>query len=296
MLIFYRRSFEMSGLIRQLLTRNPSKLLLSRAASLSNFTVNNRKERKRFYKEVTVAQSTEVPQSYEINLDKRKLRTPGGQAFAVNNELLANMIAIEWQSQKSLIKQYTMHLTSLTNTCIDNPGKVTKETLISNLNEYLQTDTLLFFDSDSIAQLDQLQETKWRPVVEWFNQKFPDINLKISYEINEDASTKIPQGNNSLNRFLERSFDLNTLIAFNYIVECLKSVILAVALLERRIQTVDEACRLAFLEQSHQYDKWGKVEWYHDINENESVARVSAALCLIYLSNGSKYLVTKTKE
>lgn len=71
----------------------------------------------------------------------------------------------------------------------------------------------------------------------------------------------------SFNKYLDRNFTLNTLIAFNYMIECLKSVILGVALLERRISSVDECLNLTLLEHSHQYEQWGKVEWYHDINE-----------------------------
>jgi len=82
-------------------------------------------------------------------------------------------------------------------------------------------------------------------------------------------------------------------MAFNYMAECLKSTIVTVALLERYISTVEEACQLAMLEQEHQYAQWGKVEWYHDVNEQELRARVSAALAFIYLSPDSKYYLIK---
>ncbi|CAF0890082.1 unnamed protein product [Brachionus calyciflorus] len=261
----------------------------------------NRKERKRFYKQVSISEafSNTRPKHYEINLDKRKLKTPGGNLFSVDNEMLGQMISFEWQSQKEYIKQYTMHLTSLVNTCIDNPGKLNKEILMSSLNDYLQTDTILYFDSNSIAKLDYLQETKWRPLVDWFNEKFPDLKLSIKKEIDDEVNFDFGKTEqfrpdmNSFTKYLDKNFDLNTLIAFNYITECLKSTILTVALLERKIQSVEEACNLAVLEQQHQYDQWGKVEWYHDINEAELRSRVSAAVLFIYLSNSSKYLVKK---
>ena len=85
------------------------------------------------------------------------------------------------------------------------------------------------------------------------------MNLKISHDIstvmdeNFDTSKK-----NSFEKFLNENFDLNSLIALNYISESLKSVILTVALLERFIPSVDEACVLTNLEQMHQYDQWGK--------------------------------------
>lgn len=47
---------------------------------------------------------------YEINLDKRKLRTPGGSLFRVPNEALALAVATEWNAQEKLVKRHSMHL------------------------------------------------------------------------------------------------------------------------------------------------------------------------------------------
>ncbi len=279
-------------LSRQILNRLISKPNIRiQTVGLVNLSASQ-KERKRFYQNVSVSRSAETSQ-FEINLDKRKLKTPYGQIFQVNDEILANMIAFEWQSQQDTIKLGTMHLTSLVNTCIDNPNKLTKERVIEQIIEYLQTDTLLYFDSNSVEKLEKLQETKWRPLVDWFNLKFKDINLKISYGLDVTSITDIQ--NSSFNKYLDKNFNLSSLIAFNYIAECLKSIILTVALLERYISTVEEACKLSGLEQEHQYDQWGKVEWYHDVNEQELKARVSAALLLIYLSRDSKYYLIKNK-
>lgn len=193
-----------------------------------------------------------------------------------------------------------MHLTSLVNTCTDNPNKLTKETIIQNLNEYLQTDTILYFDP-TLEKLDREQEAKWRPQVEWFNKRF-NLNLQIQKEIgthSQDLNTQMRSAHeksglkNDFELYLERNFDFKTIIAFNFMCECLKSVILATALLERHLGTVEEAAGLANLEQSFQFEKWGKVEWYHDINEQELLNRVSAGLLFVYLSNSSKYLVIR---
>lgn len=294
----------LSNTIRAIKSGNKSLLLsgpnwsTTGLIKLENLSTN-RKEKTRFYKQVSVCESfgsDSKRKLYEINLDKRKLRTPGGNLFQVDNELLAHMISFEWQSQHESIKQYSMHMTSLTNTCLDNPSKLTKEALLSNINDYLETDTIIYFDTNSLEKLDHLQEAKWRPLVDWFNAKYPDLDIKVKKEIEEpliNYDDKFSIDKNSFFKYLNKNFDLSTLIAFNYIVECLKSVILTLALLERRIGSVDEACELAMLEQKHQYDQWGKVEWYHDINEVELRSRVSAALLFIYLSNSSKYLVKR---
>lgn len=47
---------------------------------------------------------------YEINLDRRKLKTPGGKLFTVPNEALAIAVATEWDAQRDTLKFYTMHM------------------------------------------------------------------------------------------------------------------------------------------------------------------------------------------
>lgn len=47
---------------------------------------------------------------FEINLDKRKLKTPGGKLFTAPNEALAIAVATEWDAQKDTLKFYTMHI------------------------------------------------------------------------------------------------------------------------------------------------------------------------------------------
>lgn len=47
---------------------------------------------------------------YEVNLDRRKLKTPGGKLFTVPNEALAIAVATEWDAQRDTLKSYTMHL------------------------------------------------------------------------------------------------------------------------------------------------------------------------------------------
>lgn len=62
---------------------------------------------KRFYKNVTITQGS---QGYEISLDQRKLKTPGGNLFLVPTEGLALAVQNEWDSQEETIKKYNMHI------------------------------------------------------------------------------------------------------------------------------------------------------------------------------------------
>ena len=97
---------------------------------------------KRFYKEVNVqkcisegnnsVQSEAVhdigtketkssPLGFNILLDKRLLKSPGGKRVTLSSEALALSKASEWMAQTEYILPATMHFTSLVNTCIDNP-------------------------------------------------------------------------------------------------------------------------------------------------------------------------------
>ncbi len=164
------------------------------------------------------------------------------------------------------------------------------ETLIDNLYR-------LKAESTATQQLYELQKQRWLPLIDWFNQRFAGVQLAVHHEIEMPGMETTPAADERyvpFVRFLDTKFELHTLMAFNFMCESLKSVVLSVALLERRVAGgVDEACALANLEQAFQYDKWGKVEWYHEVNDQELRARVSAALLFVYLSSKSKYLVVK---
>ncbi len=173
MLTLIRQSGSTLQTCKKIILPNSIGLSFARSSHGGSLGSNAmRQERKRFYKNVSVIEATN--NTFEINLDKRKLKSPGGKVFSVKSELLANMCANEWNSQTNSIKLGTMHLTSLVNTCLDNPNNLVKEGIIKGLMEYLHTDTILFFDSpgtDATDKLVELQDKKWRPIVDWFNQK-----------------------------------------------------------------------------------------------------------------------------
>ena len=75
----------------------------------------------------------------------------------------------------------------------------------------------------------------------------------------------------TLEKYLQ-SYNMEALQGFAFGVDALKSLILTVACVERRL-TVSEAVRLARLEVMVQTDHWGRVEWAHDIELHDTTAR-----------------------
>ncbi|XP_075422000.1 ATP synthase mitochondrial F1 complex assembly factor 2 isoform X2 [Ascaphus truei] len=125
-------------------------------------------ERKKFYESVNISQGEG---GFEINLDRRKLKTPKGNLFTVPNEALAVAIATEWECQHDTIKLYAMHLTTLCNTALDNPTLRNKEQLIRASVKFLETDTICYRVEEPVG-LVQLQRNEWDPILEWAEERY----------------------------------------------------------------------------------------------------------------------------
>ncbi|XP_069399086.1 ATP synthase mitochondrial F1 complex assembly factor 2 isoform X2 [Ovis canadensis] len=125
-------------------------------------------ERKKFYQNVSISQGEG---GFEINLDHRKLRTPQGKLFTVPSEALAIAVATEWDSQQDTIKMYTMHLTTLCNTSLDNPTQRDKDQLIRAAVKFLDTDTVCYRVEEP-ETLVELQRNEWDPVISWAERRY----------------------------------------------------------------------------------------------------------------------------
>ncbi|XP_049868889.1 ATP synthase mitochondrial F1 complex assembly factor 2 [Pectinophora gossypiella] len=242
--------------------------------------------RKRFYRNTGIVQNEN---KWEITLDHRRLKTPNGKVFSVPSEQLARAIAAEWDTQIETITQPTMHLTSLCNTAMDNPGKCTPHDIVNFLLEYLPTDTLLFF-SDEEVELRALQEKKWTPIIEWFQKRF-----NVTQEVSRDLQP--PAVNIETRAILARhflSYDFTALNAISFGVEALKSPLLMLACMERRLEP-HEAVMLARLEEEYQLARWGRVPWAHELNQADLTSRVAASILVIHTSADRHSAKSKAK-
>ncbi|CAH2988872.1 unnamed protein product [Chilo suppressalis] len=241
--------------------------------------------RKRFYRNTGIVQNET---NWEVTLDHRRLKTPNGQVLIVRSEPLARAIAAEWDAQNEIIAQPIMHLTALCNTALDNPGKITSHDITSYLIDYFPTDTLLFH-SEEEEELKNLQQIKWGPVLEWFQNR---------YNIIQEVSRKLmpPPVTTETRAVLARhflSYSFPALNALSFGVEALKSPILMLACVDRHLDP-HEAVLLARLEEEYQLTRWGRVPWAHELNQAELTARVSAALLVIQCTSESYSATAKT--
>lgn len=224
---------------------------------------------------------------YEVTLDQRKLKTPRGTLFTVESEPLALAIATEWNSQKETVERSTMMLTALSNTVIDNPNHLQKNDIINFILTYAESDTILFHHKDE-PNLYNMQEEQWDPLIAWFNKRY-DTELTKTVDISPPvypSNAKMQIAN-----YL-KSHSLASLHGFQFAVETVKSVILAFACVDRQI-TAEQAVLLSRLEEEYQLGHWGRVEWAHDIAQQDLQARFASAVFHVHCNSFSHFVKQK---
>ncbi|XP_065163924.1 ATP synthase mitochondrial F1 complex assembly factor 2 isoform X2 [Atheta coriaria] len=272
------------SIFQRLTISNPSQLLRKNAPLAWNNSIQNYATRKRFYKRTGILQSNG---KFEVTLDQRKLKTPKGNPFIVDSEPLALGVAAEWDAQKQNINQASMHLSTLCNTAIDNPNNFNKLDLVNYITNYMDTDTVLF-QSGEDDDLYKFQVKEWDPIIQWFCDKF-QVDIQKSRDI---GGPVVPEATKaSISRYL-MSHNFAAINGFVYGVDTLKSVILTLAAVERFIPT-EKAVLLSRLEEEFQLGHWGRVEWAHDLNQQDLQTRLSATILFIYFNTTSTSVRTK---
>ncbi|KAH8273955.1 hypothetical protein KR044_006037, partial [Drosophila immigrans] len=236
---------------------------------------------KRFYKQTNVLCTDE---GYEVTLDHRKLKTPKGTLFTVKSEPLAIAVATEFDNQKEHIERSRMHLSALCFTVLDNPNNLTMLDMVNYLLNFVSTDTVLFQSEDEKA-LQELQINEWDPLINWFNKRF-DTNLQKTMSITPPHVTD--EDKIKIAKHFQ-SFSLDTLHGYTFAVDTLKSIVLACAVIEQQI-SVEQAVALSRLEEEYQLNFWGRVEWSHDLSQQDLQARLAASVLFVHF-NCSEHLI-----
>lgn len=233
---------------------------------------------KRFYRKPGIVTSNG---KYEITLDQKKLKTPNGSTFYVESEPLATAIATEWDAQREVIDRSSMHLTSLSNTVIDNPNNLQKVDIVNYLINCINTDTVLFH-STAEKGLKDLQIAEWNPIIDWFNKRY-DVQVEPTDGLEVPNFT--PGTAMNISRYLS-SYNETALHGFMFAVGTIKSLILTCACVDRFI-TIEKAVLLARLEEEYQLGHWGRVEWAHDVQQLDSQSRLAAAVLFVHFNSSS---------
>ncbi|KAG5449988.1 ATP synthase mitochondrial F1 complex assembly factor 2, variant 2 [Clonorchis sinensis] len=232
---------------------------------------------KKFYKNVTISQV--IPEGeqdlvYEVQLDKRKLRTPGGNTLLIPNEALALAVAVEWDSQKDTIKRHSMHLTNLSNRVLDWRPEIKPLDVVQSIMQYADTDTICFRVQEP-DDLVHLQNASWDPVLHWVAEHY-----RIQPYLT-NSLTGTPVMSSADRDVLKQNLLGNTrwaLIGTQSCVENLKSVFLTLAVLDGFCSAV-KAAELSQLEQLFQASCLPQVFlWFHEVVFPDSFVGISSIL------------------
>jgi ATP synthase F1 complex assembly factor 2 len=166
---------------------------------------------------------------------------------------LAELIALEWQSQRARIIPSTMPAMSIAVNAIDlirpNPTDYLKHFQSNILIDHI------CIRVSSPQSLVSLQKKHWNPIIEWINNTY-NLNYSSSYEL---AAPQISsQSVSNVNKLLSHQSEwmLSTL---DNVTTLTKSFAIALALITGRIST-EEAYEAARLEENYQIKQYGLVE------------------------------------
>ncbi|CAL2038601.1 hypothetical protein CAEBREN_29877 [Caenorhabditis brenneri] len=256
------------------------RFVSNQAASASALT-----KPKKFYKEVSVINETDEKtgnQIHKVLLDHRVLKTQGGQVLKLDSYPLALAIAEEWSSQDEFLQLGQMRLTGLAFTAQDNPLEQTADTISQKILDYVDGDTVLFFNPES-SKLHRYQSEKWAPLIQNLNS---DIGTQIRYSENIlDCDVASNNDKDKIDRWI-RQHNFPALVGLQYATESVKSFIIAYNALRHHIDP-ETAIDAATLEQRTQAETWGNVEWAHGLEREELMTRLSAACLFVYFNSNN---------
>jgi len=120
---------------------------------------------KRFYETVSV--KTEDA-GFGVLLDKAPVRTPLKRVLVLPNTDFAEMIAGEWDAHEEYINPYTMPLTRLANSAIDQIADDTEQ-VVDEITGFVGSD-MLCYRADEPELLVDRQKAHWDPVLREIEQ------------------------------------------------------------------------------------------------------------------------------
>lgn len=241
-------------------------------------TATNRAEAtlKRFWKTVGI---DERDDAFAVTLDKRPLRTPAGKPLLLpkDKRLVATLIASEWENQETLLKPHTLPMTSLTSRAIDafSDDEQTRGEVRAQLLKYFETDTICFLQNKPAA-LVKLQDTHWKPILQWARSTF---GVEISTSDSFILSPHPPETVRVLDDVMSK-FDHWQMAAMERTTYTSKSFLIALALVMRQI-TAEQAALASHVEVNSQIELWGEVEDSHDVDYHDVRRQLGSAACLL---------------
>jgi len=219
---------------------------------------------------------TIVPEAHGFVLcrDAAPMKTPAGSSFVLPTRVLAEKIAEEWRAQGVRVKPETMALTQLAATALDVLSKK-KDEVVANLTAYAASD-LLCHRAEAPPELAERQAKIWQPWLDWAEE-----NYKVFLRVGQGVMPIVePESSLSALRDVVAAYDLFHLVGLQQAVSVTGSLILGLALTEKKAATED-LFQAAELDALFQMEQWGEDPI--TIERHASVKR-ELELCLRWIS------------
>jgi chaperone required for assembly of F1-ATPase len=204
--------------------------------------------RTRFYRDVSVERAGEA---HRVLLDGKPIRTPGGAAFLLPSDALAQAVAQEWRAQGEKLKPETMLLTKLANTAIDRVAPH-REACIEQILAFAKSDSVCYRATgpqDLIAR----QSAQWDPLLQWARERYgAQFQTATGIGFVEQPREAV----SALARALAGRDDF-ALAAIHAAAALTSSAIIALGLSEGWLDP-DAAFVAAELDQIYQSERWGE--------------------------------------
>jgi chaperone required for assembly of F1-ATPase len=227
---------------------------------------------RRFYAHVGVTQTTDG--QWAVTLDDNMIMTNGGNVLQLPTKELALTIALEFDSQATYVRLFTMPMTLLAFKAIDIVP-VRRDEMIQNMKNILRFDTACYrCDEEDYPGLIRLQQKSFDPLLKWISKEFK-APLTFTSEI--EAIKQDPQSLQILDAMIEAQSQWNLAI-FETIANIGKSVVVALAFTHRKINT-QETWQAVRVEENFQISISGRVEGIYGHGIEEEHVRMQVNTC-----------------
>ena len=204
---------------------------------------------KRFYKAVAVV-ATEDENAFQLTLDGRAVRTPGGRPLHLPARPLANAVADEWRAQEGEIRPASMPMLGLASAAIDQVGTRRAE-IVDMVAGYAATD-LACYHAAGPADLVACQRDAWLPLLDWAARRY-DAPLQVVTGVVPKPQPAAALA--ALAAAVAAQDDMR-LAGLMSATCALGSLILALALAADRLDG-DAAWKASQIDEAYQRERWG---------------------------------------
>jgi len=245
------------------------KLLKGKFAYLSGIKTNG--TTRRFYVSVGVEK---VEEGYAVKLGQQYIVTQAGNKLVVPTLGLAELLAVEWDSQVEFIRPTSMPLTKLAVTAIDQMGtEQGRQKAIQGLLNHLRADQTLHRAS-APATLVKLQKKHHDPLLDFLREQH-GIELKLARGI--EMEEQPPESMEKMARLLSLQNNW-VLAALDSIATLSNSLVVAWNLYADNID-LEQAYEAARCDENYQIRQYGELrgQYGHGVDIEYAKQQIAAA-------------------